>query len=461
MPRFFTGATGLAAAGIALAVLVAYLPVMLWGEFVWDDVIFTEAKSVAEWGGLWLIWVEPTKAVPAEGHYWPLLFSTFWLEHKLWGFDPRGYHVVNVLLHLANSLLIWRILVRLAVPGALLAAALFALHPLHVESVAWIMERKDVLSGLCYLSAAAAWCRFLERPRPGPYVLALALFAAGLLAKSVVVTLPAALLILAWWKQGDIRARDLVRLAPFFLVGFAIVAADYQFYAGREPLDLAWTFPERVLIAASALWFYVGKLIWPFDFAVIYPFWDVGVDNPLPWLCLAAALALPAVLWRLRRRLGRGALAGLLYFAVTLSPALGFIDYGYMQYSFVADRFQYLAGAGVLTVLAAAAASGLAAARRAGRLPRLAVPALGAAAAALLVGLGVLTWRHASVFQDDLTLNSHIIAHNPSAKGAHLGLGVALGKIGAAGRSLGGNQHRLGAGTRFGEGARQSGADLP
>ena len=115
---------------------------------------------------------------------------TFWLEHKIWGLAPAGYHIVNVLLHLLNSLLVWRLLLRLAVPGAWVVAAVFeAVHPTHVESVAWIIERKDVLSGLFYLAAVLVWLRFLEQPRPWRYGLALLLFVAGLLSKSIVVTL--------------------------------------------------------------------------------------------------------------------------------------------------------------------------------------------------------------------------------------------------------------------------------
>ena len=409
---------------------VSYLPAMLWGGFVWDDAIFTESKGVREWSGLWGIWFQPTEAIDKEGHYWPLVYTTFWLEHKLWGFAPAGYHVVNVVLHLANTVLLWRLLGRLAVPGPLLIAAVFAVHPLHVESVAWVMERKDVLSGFFYLTAVLVWMRFVEEPRPGRYVLALALYAAGLLSKSIVVTLPAALLIVHWWRQGSVSLRDLARLAPFFLVGLVIVAGDFAFYVSREPLDLGYSPIERVLIAAHALWFYVGKLLWPADLAIIYPLWEVRATDPIGWLYVAAAVAVVGVLWRFRHRLGRGPLAGVLFFAVTLSPVLGFVDYGYMQYSFVADRFQYLAGIGVMAVLVGTAVSGLATARAAGRAPGLAITAGRTAAVVVVMVLGTLTWRHASVFRDDVTLNRHIVSLNPVARDAHLGLGAALAKAG-------------------------------
>ena len=191
----------LAFLALGLLVVISYLPAMLWGGFVWDDHLCITVDPVREVSGLWQIWFSPS-AIEEEAHYWPLVYTMFWLEHKLWGFDPTGYHIVNVLLHLANTLLVWHLLRRLAIPGAWMVAAVFAVHPLHVESVAWAVERKDVLSGLFYLAAALAWMRFVEQPNPRWYVWSLVLYAAGLLSKSIVVTLPAALVIWHWWETG-------------------------------------------------------------------------------------------------------------------------------------------------------------------------------------------------------------------------------------------------------------------
>ena len=151
---------------------------MLWGGFVWDDIPCIKTDPVREVSGLWQIWFSPG-AIENEYHYWPLVYTTFWLEHKLWGFDPTGYHIINVMLHLANTLLLWHLLRRLVVPGAWIVAAVFAVHPLHVESVAWVIERKDVLSGLFYLGAALVWMRFVEQPSRGRYAGSLALYATG------------------------------------------------------------------------------------------------------------------------------------------------------------------------------------------------------------------------------------------------------------------------------------------
>ena len=429
-------------AGVALGLLVvgSYVPAFFAG-FVWDDRTFTEAPAVRDWAGLGRIWFSPAE-IRNEAHYWPLVYTTFWLEHKLWGFAPAGYHVVNVLLHLVNTLLLWRLGARLAFPGAWLIAAVFAVHPLHVESVAWVMERKDVLSGLWYLAAFAAWVRYAEAPyargRTRWYCLALALFGLGLLSKSIVVTLPAALLIWHWWQRGRVPAAgeregtpfagsarvDLLRLVPFFAVGVAAAAADVLFSASREPVSFDYSMVERTLIAAQALWFYAGKLLWPTNLAVIYPHWEVSAADPWAWGSLVAAVVLAAGLWLLRQRVGRGPLAGALFFAVTLSPVLGFVDFGYMQFSFVADRYQYLAGIGVIAVVVGAAAHGAA------RLPRAGRHVAAGIATVVLVALGTLTWRQAGIYRDGETLFRHVIAHNPTAREAHLNLGEALTKTG-------------------------------
>ena len=404
--------------GFALLVLGCYFPA-LSGGFVWDDVIFSEEPVIHRWSGLWSIWFSPAD-IRNEGHYWPIVYTSFWLEHKLWGLAPLGYHLVNVALHLVNTVLVWRLAQTLEVPGAPAVAAVFAVHPLHVESVAWIIERKDLLSALFYLSAVRVWIRFVEAPHPGRYCLALALFAAGLLSKSVVVTLPAALLVLHWWKRGRVTAEDAIRLVPFFVIGFVITLADFAYYTSREPLALGWSAVERMLIAARALWFYAGKLLWPADLAVIYPLWDVRAGDLVGWACVTAATGLAVLLWLLRHRTGRGPLAGAAFYVVTLSPVLGFVDYGYMQFSFVADRFQYLAGIGVMAVLVGGAARGVRS------LPgTLRLAATGAFVVVLAV-LGTLTWRHSGIYHDEVTFFSHIVDHNPQARDAHLNLGVAL-----------------------------------
>ena len=410
----------LALLALGLMVVVCYLPAMLWGGFVWDDNVFLlQSERLREGSGIWTIWFSPGDR-GLEDHYWPLTHTTFWLEHKLWGFDPTGYHIVNVLLHLGNTLLVWHLMRRLSVPGAWVVAAVFAVHPLHVESVAWIIERKDVLSGLFYLAAALAWLRFTERPNPRRYVVSLVLYVAALLSKSIAVTLPAALLIWHWWQQGRVTLTDLLRLGPFFVVGLVVAIGDLLLSRSLHPVSFDYSLTERTLIASRALWFYVGKLLWPTNLTLVYPLWDIRVDDLLAWGYLVAAVALAVAFWCFRPQVGRGPLAGALFFVVTLSPVLGFVDYEYMLFAFVADRYQYLAGLGIMAIVIGAVTYGVC------LLSSLWQKGARVVVAVIIVVLGLLTWRQASVWKDGETLNRHIIAHNPQARRAHLNLGAAL-----------------------------------
>jgi len=396
-------------------VLVAYSPAFFAG-FVWDDEIFTDAEVVLEWSGLSRLWFEPS-SLTREAHYWPLVYSTFWLEHKLWGFDPLGYHVVNVALHGVNTLLMWRILTRLEVPGSWLVAALFAAHPMQAEAVTWIMGRKDLLSTLFYLAAAGCWLRFRERPRIGTQVLLRLLFAAGMLTQSMVVTLPAALLLCVWWKHGRISRSDLIQVAPLFAVGFGIAAVDLIHYSSRTDLDFDYSWLERLLIASRAIWFYALKPFWPYPLPVIYEYWDSSPDNPLNWLCLLAVVAVGGTLWLLRNRTGRGPLAGALFFAITLSPVLGFTNNSYLEFSFVADRYQYLAGVGIKAVLAGTLMHLL------WQKSRISVHFV---SALLLVACTGLAMRHANLFRSEISLFSHIVSYNSVSASAHYNLGRAM-----------------------------------
>ena len=443
-----------ALSGIALCAIVAvsHYPALSAG-FVLDDNIFTDAPAVHAWSGLWNIWFSPAD-IEREGHYWPITYTTFWLEHKLWGLAPFGYHLVNVLLYMGNVLLLWRLLRRLAVPGAWVVAAVFAVHPMHVDSVAWAIGRKDLLSGLFYMAAAFFWIRSLDDagdsrpdsrdptatqahlpsrsawrrwlldsirvPRPGLYLAALVFFAAAMLSKSVAVTLPVAFAILLWWENGRVTWTDAWRIAPFFLVALGIAVADWSYYTSGREFSLDYGLAERALIAARALWFYAGKLVWPTDLAVIGPLWDIDIGDPLAWGYLIAAVAVASLLWFGRHRLGRGPLAGAVFFAVTLSPMLGFVDFAYMRLSFVADRYAYLAGIGVIAVLVGAAAHG------AGKLPNRLKVGASAVLVAVLAVFGKLTWEQAGNYRDEITFYNHIISLNPEAQFIHRNLSKAL-----------------------------------
>ena len=408
-------------------VAVSLYPALSAG-FVGDDVIFVQEPAVRSWSGLWTLWFSPADMV-MEQHYWPVMYTTFWLEHKLWGLDPFRAHLVNVLLYMGNVLLLWRMLRYLRVPGAWAVAAVFAVHPMHVESVALTLGRKDLLCGLFCMAAALCWIRSLEAgtgqrgsplPAPGLYLAALGLFVAAMLSKSAAVTLPVAFALWLWWKNGRLTWAGAGRITPFFVIGLGIAVADLWYYASGREFDLDYGLPERVLIAAHALWFYAGKLVWPTDLAVVYPLWEVDVADPLAWGYVAAAAAVAVLLWACRHRWGRAPLAGAIFFLLTLSPALGFVSHYYMQYSFVADRYAYLAGIGVLAVLIGATARGV------GKFPGpVRIGAWGVLVAVLAV-FGKLTWEQAGIYRDKIPFYNHIVSLNPGAQSVYPDLANAL-----------------------------------
>ncbi|MEW6198987.1 MAG: tetratricopeptide repeat protein [Planctomycetota bacterium] len=426
-------------AGVAvlLAVVAAYLPALRAG-FIWDDDDYVTAnETLRSPDGLRRIWFE----IGATPQYYPLVHTTFWIEYRLWGLNPLGYHTVNVVLHGLSAVLLGLLLRRLRVPGAWLAAALFGLHPVHVESVAWITERKNVLSAACYLGSLLAYRRFsrlgdADGPRDwGLYGLALLLFALALFAKTVTCTLPAAILLLTWWKRGRLTWRDIAPTLPLFVSGIALAALTIWMEAHLVgAARVAWGLSglDRILIAGRAVWFYLGKLVWPHPLCFVYPRWTIDPAQPAACLYPVAAVGLVAVLVSARRRLGRGPLVAALFFGGTLVPALGFVNVYPMRYSFVADHFQYLASIGPLTLLAALTARGLEVEGRLPGGPRLgrsfALPRRATAALCLIVLglLGALTWRQAGWYRDAETLWRHTLAVNPGAWMAHNNLGDLL-----------------------------------
>lgn len=402
-PKPGTSASGslpwAAFAGIAVAVLAAYAPVLGHG-FVWDDDKHVTAPALRSLSGLARIWFDRG----ATQQYYPLLHSTFWFEHKLWGGAALGYHLVNVLLHAGAAGLFLLVLRRLAVPGAALASFAFALHPVAVESVAWISEQKNTLSTILYLGAALAWLRFDETRARRTYALAFLLYGAALLTKSVTATLPAALLVVQWWRRGELSwRRDVVPLLPWFALGLTAglhTAWVERKLIGAEGAAFAMSAAQRLQLAGRAPLFYLGKLLWPSPLVFIYPRWSLDGAALLGWLPLVAGLALTVGLWWWRNR-SRAPLAAWLFYVGTLFPVLGFLNVYPFRFSFVADHFQYLASLGLFALLGATMAGGWALPSRRG----LVVVSLSALAA--------LTFRQAQIYRDSSTLFRATVAANP------------------------------------------------
>jgi len=412
------------AAALVVVVLVAYLPAVP-GDFIWDDDAYVSQNAVLTGeNGLWRIWTE----LGATPQYYPLVFTTFWIEYRLWGLEPQGYHLVNILLHGLSAVVLWRILSYLRIPAAWFAAALFALHPVHVESVAWITERKNTLSALFYLLAACAYLHW--RPPGGAdstarrkawlYVMSLILFAAALLSKTVTASLPAALLLILWWRRGRVTRRELVALLPVFLLGLVLGLVTKWMethYVGTKHVPWDLSFFDRILIAGRTVWFYVAKLAWPRDLTFIYPRWDIDTGVWWQFLYPVAAAAAVGALWTARKRFGRGPLVAVLYFLVTLFPALGFVDVYPMRFSFVADHFQYLASLGILVIAAAG-------------FWHLTVTfgkqlwSYYAGGSVVLFLLGILTWNQSQVYRDLDTLWNDTNRKNPNSQLVHTSLGI-------------------------------------
>lgn len=403
-----------AALAILVLALLAYWPALQAG-FIWDDDDYVQKNAaLRSVDGLVRIWCNPGVTF----QYYPLVFTTFWVEYHAWELAPMGYHLVNVLLHLSGAFLLWRVLIVLRLPGAWLPAAIFALHPVQVESVAWITERKNVLSGLFYFAAALQYLKFQEdkdrasdgRSHRWRYAASLGLFACALFSKTVTCSLPAALLLVRYWKKGRLGRTDWLPLLPFFALGLAMVSVTgwmEHHVAGAHGNDWMLGFQQRCWIAGRAVWFYFLKLVWPANLTFIYPRWDVSPDQSWQWIFPLGALALVGLLWLQRARIGRGPLVAALFFGGTLLPALGFVDVYPMRYSFVADHFQYLASIGVILVLAWILA----------RRIRWTAPLL-------LPLLAALTWNQCHIYRDLETLWKDTIAKSPTSWMAHNNLGV-------------------------------------
>jgi tetratricopeptide (TPR) repeat protein len=477
---------------IFAATILAYLPA-LRGGLIWNDSDYVTQAPLRSLAGLGRIWFE----VGATQQYYPVLHTAFWVEHHLWGDSPLGYHLANVLLHATSACLFVLLLRRLRVPGAFFAGLIFALHPVCVESVAWISEQKNTLSTVFCLLAALAYQAWSQSPRERPtiisnknlintpkvgtggppvraaaesrvkpdgraarphlYGLALALFLLAVLSKSVTATLPGALLVLAWWQRGRLEwRRDIVPLLPWFALGAAgglFTAWVEHTYIGAQGSDFDLGLPERCLVAGRAFWFYLGKLLWPANLIFIYPRWEPDAAEAWQYLFPAAALALIAVVWFWRPR-PRGLLAAILIFAGTLFPVLGFFNVYAFIFSFVADHFQYLASLSMIAIFASAATQGWQ------RFPP-GTRRLGPAVALLLAGgLGALTFAQTRGYRDIETFYRGILARNPDAWMAQDNLGTILRQSGRIAEAVPHYEQALWAKPGFAEGHNNLGVAL-
>ncbi len=414
--------TILGIAGLLLLTLAVYYP-LRWGVFLWDDAAWvTNNPLIHHWRGFEIFWLS-TKAM-GEVQYYPMTLSVLSIEYHLWGLQTLPYHLVNVLFQAANAILLWLILRRLELRSAWLVAALFAIHPIQVETVGWVAEIKNLLSGFFYFLALLSFLKFIDvGPKAAApsnsvnteklyqnhqlYVISTILFLLGLLSKTAVCTLPVAILVILWWKDRWRDKEIVLRLIPWFIIAFIIgmVTVHVEHTSvGTHGADWRFTIGQRILIAGHAFWFYIIKLLWPHPLLMIYPRWHLG--NSVGYIWAIAAVALFAFLWSMRDRMGRGPMAAMLFYLITIGPVLGFITFYTQLYSFVADHYQYLACIGPM-VLAGELIYWLA--DKAGQWKH--AVAL-AAATVLLVVLGWISFNQSKLYDLDYTLWHYVYEHN-------------------------------------------------
>src|SRR6266542_4439103 len=406
---------------LAAVTILAYQPA--WhGGLLWDDDQCVTPRELRSLDGLRRIWLVPR----AAGQYYPLLFSSYWLQQRLWGDSTSGYHLVNLLLHIGCAVLALKILRFLRVPGAELAAIIFALHPVNVETVAWIAERKNTLSGVFALAATLWYLKFDDGRTRQTYAFALGLFLLGLLSKTAIVTLPLAWLVILWWKRGTISLRrDILPLIPFLFLSAATglmtswVEYGNMGYRARM-LDLSLL--DRCLIAGRAFWFQLSNLLWPSDLMFVYPRWDINPSLWWQYLFPIGVLILLLILWNLLRW-SRAPFAGVLIYLLLLLPSMGFLNIYFFIYSFVADHWQYLACLGII----APCASGIVLlTARLKAWQSLLEPGIMLVLAGVLF---VLTWQQSRMYTDIETLYRATIARNPACWMAQVNLGNILYKV--------------------------------
>jgi tetratricopeptide (TPR) repeat protein len=421
------------------ATFIAYGPIWRAG-FIWNDDTFLVMNPLLQAGdGLYRFWC--TTSAP---DYFPLTSTTLWVEWRLWGAHALGYHLVNVLLHASSAVLLWRVLLRLNIPGAWLAAAIFALHPVNVESVAWITERKNTLPMLFYMLTLLWYLRFEDSNERRWYWLSLGSFVLALLSKTAPAPLPIVLLGLAWWRRGRIEVRDLSRSVPFFVAALTLGLVGVWFQSHKAIGTMVVrndSFWSRLAAAGWALWFYLYKALVPLDLSFVYARWRINAANVLAYVPGILFVGMLVVCWvysggwrKRRENWASGTLFGLGYFVVMLLPVLGFLDIYFMRYSLVADHWQYFAIIGPIALVATGIAvllertgsteldprAFLGESFRDWRTGLRAVPWI------LLIALGVLTWRQSETYHDAETLWRATLARNPRAFIAHTYLGMAL-----------------------------------
>ncbi len=397
---------------VAIVSLTALVGVVYYpaidGTLLWDDWQYTVGNPfLGSWEGLLQIWKAPhTGGLP----YFPLTFSTFWLEHYLWGGNLWFDHILSILLHIGNAFLVIKVLQKLRLQGGWWVAALFALHPVHAESVAWVSERSNVLSTFFYLLTLHCYLRFLQDFRWKSYWMAQGFFLLALFAKPATCMLPVILILLTHYLQKRLSIKILLPVLPFFIfaliVGLLTIHAESQMGI-NQVVELDFTVVQHFFLANHIFLFYLSKLLFPYPLMAAYPLWELelGTWNTFwPVLVNFGLIAALSMLWW--KNYGRAAYA-FLYFGVSLFPVLGFFNTSIFTKTYVADHFQYLPSLGIFVLIVQ---TGMWAIEKGG-LHKTIGQWVGVS---VLLVLGFLSWDRSFVFRSGELLWQDAIAKEPT-----------------------------------------------
>jgi len=405
----------------ALLIIAAGLWVFwpaLRGDWLWDDdILITNNTELRSWSGFGHIWL----ATPAT-EYWPLSWTALWIEWHLWGNHPLGYHLVSLVLHLGSSFLIWRLFARLGLRGGWIGGLLFVIHPLVVESVAWISEIKNTLSLPLFLLSFDAWLDGESKQKNTGYLRSIFYYLAAMLTKTSTVMLPLVLLLYGWWKRGEITRQETRRVIPYGIIALGlglltIYCQSNSVTAGTIKMD---GYFERLLGAAMAVCFYLGKFLWPMELLPIYPGWNFDPPSLIQVLPIPLLIALTIGLWTQRKSWGRHVLFGFGFFALNLLPVLGLMKMNYLSISLVADHLAYLPMIGLLGLVVAGVEQ--AEQRFIGNFRPVGEVVL----ASVLMLLAWKSHHYAEKFINQETLWTYELSRNPRAYLAHNNLGVVF-----------------------------------
>ena len=411
---------------IALLTFFIYFPSLTNG-FIWDDDDYiTNNFSIQKTEGLKEIWF--SYKTP---QYYPVVFSIFSLEHKMWGLNPTGYRVINLVFHVLNALLIYVILLKLYRPLALPAALIFAIHPVQVETVAWITERKNIYGAFFYLLATFYFIRFYDSQQKMDYGLSLLSFIFALLSKSVTATFVIVPLLIRWWQGHRFRKLDFLQLVPFVLLGFLAGLNTVYLEIVRVGAEgSSWSLPllGKMVLPGKIILFYLYKLVFPFELIFFYPRWQIDPSILWQWLPTVCVAGILGLLYFYKEKIGRAAFALFLCFTASLFPALGFFNVYPMMYSYVADHFQYIASISMIILVCG---TGEFISQKM-LFEKFAID-LKAQKFALIFALAVIgsllgfkSYSYSKVFENRETLFTDVIKKNPTAWMAHNNLGMVF-----------------------------------